>query len=96
MRTVVRWTRLSGGRVAYIYLPDTGAEGLAAFDRYFFAQADKEAVIIDERDNGGGALADYIINRLGQRIMALRTAQRGAGWHVAVQRYRGAQGDDHE
>jgi len=69
--------KTSGGRVAYKYLPDTGADGLAAFDRYFFAQVDKEAVIIDERDNGGGLLADYITNRLGQRIMAQRTAQEG-------------------
>jgi len=67
----------SGGRVAYIHLPDTREEGLAAFDRYFFAQADKEAVIIDARDNGGGALADYIINRLAQSVMAVRTGRLG-------------------
>jgi tricorn protease len=67
----------SSGRVGYVYLTDTGAEGLAAFDRYFFAQADREAVIIDERDNGGGAFADYFISRLSQQVVAQRTAREG-------------------
>jgi len=71
--------KLSGGRVAYIYLPDTGAEGLAAFDRYFFAQVDKEAVIIDERDNSGGELPDYFTDLLGQRLRALGTPPEGPG-----------------
>lgn len=69
--------QLTQGRVAYIYLPNTGAAGLAAFDRYFFAQADKEAIIIDERSNGGGALADYIIGRLGQRVLVLGSPREG-------------------
>ncbi len=69
--------RLTQGRVAYIYLPDTGAAGLAAFDRYFFSQSEKEALIIDERSNNGGALADYIINRLGQRVLVLGTPREG-------------------
>jgi len=81
--------KLSGERVAYIHLPDTGAEGLAAFDRYFFAQVDKEAVIIDERDNSGGAWPDYFINRLGQRIMALGTARDGQDGTVPYSVIRG-------
>jgi tricorn protease len=80
---------LSGGRVAYIYLADTGPDGLVAFDRYFFAQVDKEAVIVDERDNGGGALADYIINRLTQGMMALRTEREGQDATVPYSIIRG-------
>jgi len=45
--------RLSGGRVAYIYLPDTGQSGYTAFNRYYFAQSGKESAVIDERFNGG-------------------------------------------
>jgi tricorn protease len=57
---------LTGGRVAYIYLPDTFVEGFARFNRYLFAQTGKEGAIIDERFNGGGFLADWIIDRLVQ------------------------------
>ncbi|MCB0079873.1 MAG: PD40 domain-containing protein, partial [Caldilineaceae bacterium] len=50
------------GRVAYIYMPDTGSGGYSSFNRYYFSQLDKEAVIIDERFNGGGSVADYVID----------------------------------
>ena len=50
------------GRVAYVYVPNTAGAGYEYFKRYFFPQANKEALIIDERHNGGGQLADYYIN----------------------------------
>ena len=49
----------TGGRVAYVYVPDTGGTGFNYFRRYFYPQAYKEAIIVDERFNGGGMLADY-------------------------------------
>lgn len=55
---------LSGGKLAYIYLPDTGRTGYDLFNRDFYAQLDKQGVIIDERFNGGGAPADYFIDLL--------------------------------
>jgi tricorn protease len=55
---------LSGGKLAYVYLPNTGQPGYTSFNRYYFAQQDKEGVIIDERFNGGGSAADYIIDVL--------------------------------
>jgi len=45
-------------------VPDTYAEGFANFNRYFFSQVDKDALIIDERFNHGGNIADYIIDYL--------------------------------
>ena len=54
----------TNGRVAYIYVPNTADQGHEYFKRYFFPQANKEAVIIDERFNGGGQLADYYIDLL--------------------------------
>jgi tricorn protease len=54
----------TGGQVAYVYVPNTAGEGHAYFKRYFFPQANKKAIIVDERYNGGGSLADYYIDIL--------------------------------
>ncbi len=59
-----RVTEASKGKVAYVYVPNTAGLGLKYFTRYFFPQADRKAVIIDERFNGGGMLADYYIDVL--------------------------------
>ncbi len=67
--------RMTNGRVAYIYMPDTAFGGLAAFNRYFFAQVDKQAAIIDERFNGGGMLATDIVEYLNRKLMS-RIAMR--------------------
>lgn len=52
------------GQVAYVYVPNTAGAGHEYFKRYFFPQANKKAIILDERFNGGGALADYYIDIL--------------------------------
>jgi tricorn protease len=62
--------QMTGGRVAYVYLPDTAGGGLANFTRYFFAQVDKQAVIVDERFNGGGNLATDIVEFLSRKVMS--------------------------
>ncbi len=54
----------TGGRVAYVYVPNTSTMGHTYFKRYFFPQADKDAIIVDERYNGGGQVADYYIDIL--------------------------------
>jgi len=60
---------MTGGRVAYVYLPDTMYGGYNNFNRYFFSQTDKPAAIIDERFNHGGWLADYIVDYLRRPIL---------------------------
>jgi tricorn protease len=60
---------LSGGRLAYVWLPNTGGGGYTYFTRYYFAQQDKEGAIIDERYNQGGMVADYIVNELDRKLM---------------------------
>jgi tricorn protease len=70
--------QLTNGRVAYVYMPDTAFGGLTNFNRYFFAQVGKEAVIIDERFNGGGALATDIIEYLKRRLMSVVSTRDGA------------------
>jgi tricorn protease len=57
---------LSKGQLAYVYIPNTGQPGYTSFNRYYFAQQDRKGAIIDERFNGGGSAADYIIDVLGR------------------------------
>lgn len=72
---------MTGGRVAYIYLPDTGGGGYRSFNRYFFSQVAKEGAIIDERFNGGGQLADYIIDYLQRPMMSRVASREGQDWN---------------
>jgi tricorn protease len=65
-----RVAQMSGGRIAYVHLPDTSLGGFTNFTRYFFAQVDKPAVIVDERFNGGGALATDIVEFLTRKLMS--------------------------
>jgi len=60
---------LSGGKLAYVYLPDTAGGGYTNFNRYYFSQIDKEGAIIDERFNGGGTAADYIVDYMRRPLM---------------------------
>ncbi|HKS08371.1 MAG TPA: PDZ domain-containing protein [Pyrinomonadaceae bacterium] len=58
--------KLSDGQLAYVYVPNTGQPGYSSFNRYYFSQQDKKGVVVDERFNGGGSAADYIIDVLGR------------------------------
>ncbi len=59
---------LSGGKLAYVWLPDTAGGGYASFNRYYFAQQHKQGAVIDERFNGGGFAADYIVDLLARKL----------------------------
>ena len=61
---------LTDGRVAYVYLPNTGWDGYTYFNRYFYAQKDKQAVIFDERYNSGGSAADYMIDMMKRSLLS--------------------------
>ncbi len=68
----------TGGRVAYVYVPNTSTQGYMYFRRYFFPQAYKEAIIVDERFNGGGQVADYYIDWLNKPFIAMWAMRYGA------------------
>ena len=68
----------TGGRVAYVYVPNTASLGHTYFKRYFFPQSGKDAVIVDERYNGGGSVADYYIDILQKQTIAWWTMRYGA------------------
>jgi tricorn protease len=61
--------KLSNGRVGYVYLPNTSVAGYTYFNRYFFSQLGKEGLVVDERFNGGGYAADYIIDMLDRPLL---------------------------
>lgn len=70
----------TNGRVAYVYVPNTAGAGYTSFNRYFFAQVGKDAVIIDERFNQGGQLADYIVDYLRRPLMSKVVTREGHDW----------------
>jgi tricorn protease len=70
----------TGGRVAYVHMPNTAGGGYTSFNRYFFSQVGKEAAIIDERFNEGGQLADYIIDYLRRPMMSGAVSREGHDW----------------
>ncbi|HEV8369936.1 MAG TPA: PDZ domain-containing protein [Pyrinomonadaceae bacterium] len=61
--------KLSNGRLAYVWLPNTAGPGYTYFTRYYYSQQDKEGAVIDERYNHGGQVADYIVNELDRKLM---------------------------
>ena len=60
--------RLSGGKLAYVWLPNTSTAGYTYFNRYYFAQQNKEGVVLDERWNGGGYAADYVVDLVRRQL----------------------------
>lgn len=65
-----RVTEATDGRVAYVHVPDTGGGGHQYFKRYFYPQADRDALIVDDRHNRGGQVADYVIDHMRRPYIA--------------------------
>ncbi len=59
---------LSKGQLAYVYLPNTALPGYTNFNRYYFAQQDRKGAIMDERNNGGGSAADYMVDVMARQL----------------------------
>jgi len=76
--------KLSGGKVAYVYMPDTGGGGYTNFNRYFYAQLDKQALVLDERWNEGGFIADYIVEVLKRQPLSGAIERDGKPLHDPV------------
>ena len=68
---------LSDGKLAYVWVPNTGFGGYTYFNRYYFAQQDKMGAVIDERNNGGGSAADYIVDVLSREIQGFFNSKAG-------------------
>jgi len=76
---------LSGGKLAYVHLPDTQNGGFTSFNRYFFAQTDRQGAVIDERYNHGGQLADYIVDYLRRPPMTRIVSREGEAYTEPTQ-----------
>ena len=65
----------TNGKIGYIYLPNMEDDGLNEFVRQYFPQIRKQGLIIDVRYNGGGFVADMVLDRL-RRILAGMSSAR--------------------
>lgn len=68
---------LSGGKLAYVHVPDTAVGGWINFNRFYFAQVGKQGAVIDERYNHGGEVADYIIDMLKRPLRNCAISREG-------------------
>ncbi len=96
--------KMSDGKLAYIYLPDTAGGGYTFFNRYYFSQLDKEGAVVDERFNSGGQAADYVIDYLKKPLMSYWAVRDGEDWRepfgvmpgpkaMLINEYSGSGGD---
>ncbi len=96
--------QMSGGKLAYVHLPNTAQGGYTNFNRYYFSQLDKQGAVIDERFNGGGHAADYIIDYLRKPLMSYWAVRDGDDFRqpfgtmpgpkaMLVNQYAGSGGD---
>ncbi|HEV7404395.1 MAG TPA: PDZ domain-containing protein [Chthoniobacteraceae bacterium] len=72
----------SGGKVGYLYVRNTGAEGQAELYRQFRAQFNKPALIVDERWNSGGQIPDRFVELLGRRVTNYWSVRDGQDWQT--------------
>ncbi len=79
----------TGGRVAYVYVPNTSTLGHTYFKRYFYPQADKQAIIVDERYNRGGQVADYYIDILRRPLVAYWNTRYGMDFKTPLASIQG-------
>ncbi len=98
-------SKATNGRVGYIHVPDMGPEGLNEFVKYFYPQLSKEALIIDDRGNGGGNVSPMLIERLRRELSMWGQSRnvdipgtRPRGMHVGpkvllVNQYSASDGD---
>jgi len=68
---------MSDGQLAYVWIPNTGNGGYTYFNRYYFSQQDKRGVVLDQRNNGGGSAADYIIDVLNRDLHGFFNSKAG-------------------
>jgi tricorn protease len=96
--------RATGGRIAYIHVPNTSIQGMREFTKQYFPQVGKDGIIVDERFNGGGFIPDFFINRLRQTTWVAWSTRDGEGFRtpsyaidgpkcILINEYAGSGGD---
>lgn len=79
----------SAGRIGYIYVPNTGAEGQNELMIQYRSQFDKDALIIDERFNTGGALGDRMVELLNRPPLVYFRARGSSDYPLPELAHRG-------
>ncbi|HET6278921.1 MAG TPA: S41 family peptidase [Candidatus Polarisedimenticolia bacterium] len=94
----------TGGRVAYIHVPNTAIQGIQEFNKQFYPQVDRDGIIVDERFNGGGFIPDFFIERLQRKSWVYWSTRDGADFRtpsnsidgpkcILINEYAGSGGD---
>jgi tricorn protease len=94
----------TGGRIAYVYVPNTATAGVQEFAKQFYPQVEKQGVIVDERWNGGGLIPDFFVERLQRTTWSYWSARDGRGFRtptasidgpkcILINQYAGSGGD---
>lgn len=68
-------SKASDGKIGYIHIPDMGVNGLNEFAKHFYPQLRKQALIIDDRGNGGGNVSPMIAERLSRQLAMITIAR---------------------
>ncbi len=77
--------KASGGKIGYIYMSDMEALGMDQFIRQFYPQLDKQALIVDDRWNGGGNVDQIVLERLRRILVGMSTNREGAAMSIPQQ-----------
>ena len=72
--------KATGGRVGYVYVPDTSTGGQTELVRQFTGQFTKDGLIIDERFNSGGQIPDRFIELLNRPLYSYWAVRDGVDW----------------
>jgi len=70
----------SGGRIGYVYVPDTGVNGQNELYRQWRSQITRDGLIIDERFNSGGQIPDRFIELLNRPVRNFWGVRDGKDW----------------
>lgn len=72
--------KMTGGRAGYVHVPDTGGGGWTSFIRYYYSQVGKDGIVVDERFNHGGLIADYMVYEMSKALDGAFTPRTGKDW----------------
>ena len=70
----------TAGKVGYVYVVNTGVPGQNDLFRQFYGQAGKEALIIDDRWNGGGQIPTRFIELLNRPVTNYWARRDAVNW----------------
>jgi tricorn protease len=72
-----RVEKASAGRVGYLHVPECNQWGMEEFVRGFYANADKDALIVDDRYNYGGDNSRFFVEKLARRTLTRGATRQG-------------------